>query len=289
MTGNLRYCALFFLLATPLADANPSIHAFLQTLFIDVQEEYADARADQYASFCTRHELDSSSAINEKTYLQIHFFHDLLTCTDASNCSRGGMLDIPYFWHWVDPNPRHSIRLLPDSSLLSDLPPPQPYALYQAYADIDRVPALFLGDLVTATPKYTHPGCGSFFTFGWCSEREMSFVALMGSLGYLGKVKQSGIHTYSEVWCDLEQQGGGTIALSARVDNTFDSVQWRSIPAETTQDRWLEDIGAGTQIDWYNERARSWSQLEALRRIPVVPETRERILGQVRSSLREGP
>jgi hypothetical protein len=252
MTGNLRYCALFFLLATPLADANPSIHAFLQTLFIDVQEEYADARADQYASFCTRHELDSSSAINEKTYLQIHFFHDLLTCTDASNCSRGGMLDIPYFWHWVDPNPRHSIRLLPDSS-------------------------------------HTHPGCGAFFTFGWCSEREMSFVALMGSLGYIGKVKQSGIHTYSEVWCDLEQQGGGTIALSARVDNTFDSVQWRSIPAETTQDRWLEDIGAGTQIDWYNERARSWSQLEALRRIPVVPETRERILGQVRSSLREGP
>ena len=115
---------------------------------------------------------------------------------------------------------------------------------------IDRVPALYLVDLVTQTPGYAHPTCGSFSTFGWCSEREMSFVALMDLLGYKGKLRQSGVHTYSELWCEFETATGNELVLSARVDNTFDSVSWRPVSAYTGLDSWLQDIGTGTQIAW---------------------------------------
>lgn len=287
MGGCLLICILLSFAATPPTGADQSVPEFFRQLFADIRSDYASVRASEYAHFCASQGLDQSSAVNEETYLRIRFFHDLLTCTNARDCTRGGILEIPYFWHWIDPNPRHSILLLPDSLLLSDLPPPQPYEQYQTYADVDRVPALYLGDLVSSTPKYAHPACGSFFTFGWCSEREMSFVAMTSLLGHVGKIRQSGIHTYSELWCEFESSTGNVLVLSARVDNTFDSVQWQSLLPGTSQDSWLRDVGAGTQITWYNRKARSQSQSDALRTTKVTSEARERILGQVSARLRE--
>ena len=113
----------------------------------------------------------------------------------------------------------------------------------------------------------------------------MSFVALIDLLGYKGKLRQSGVHTYSELWCEFETATGNELVLSARVDNTFDSVSWRPVSAYTGLDSWLQDIGTGTQIAWYNQMERSPSQLEALRTTPVTGEARERILGQVLTGL----
>ena len=154
----------------------------------------------------------------------IEFFHQLPTGSGAADGARGGYLGIPYFWHWIEPNPRHEIIILPDSVLLSTLSPPASYERYQSFADIDRLPALYLGDLVSEVPKYSHPICGAFFSFGWCSEREMAYVVLMRALGYPGKVKQSGIHTRSALWCSFRHVEGHTVILEAHVDNTFDQV-----------------------------------------------------------------
>jgi hypothetical protein len=191
------------------------------------------------------------------------------------------MLGIPYFWHWVEPNPRHEILLLPDSVALATVPPPAPYERYQTMADIDRLPVLYLGDLVTDQPKYAHPVCGRFFTFGWCSEREISYTALMQLLGYEGKIVQSGIHTWSAIRCVFKEVAGGAKVLTAEVDNTFDFVLWEDVPEGTIASEWTDDIGEGTQIRWYNRQARSVEQLAALRAVEVSAAAAARIRRQV--------
>jgi hypothetical protein len=152
-------------------------------------------------------------------------------------------------------------------------------------ADIDRIPALYLGDLVSEKPGYLHPDCGTFFTFGWCSEREMAFTALFTAWGYPAKIWQSGIHTYSVVWCEFRTTSGSTVNLAAEVDTTFDSVTWREVPQGTQPDRWLEETGSGAQIDWYNRKARSQEQIDALQTIQVGAEARDRFRRLVRKGM----
>ncbi len=279
---------ILLLVLVPRGDARASIPSFFGQLFSEIEAEYAPTRISEFDRFRASHDLDSLDTGNLRTFLLIHFFHDLFTCTGASDCARGGLLEIPYFWHWVDPNPRHSIFLLPDSTLLKNLSLPRSYSRYKSYADIDRVPELYLSDLVAEAPRYAHTECGSFFTFGWCSEREMSFLALMISFGFQGKIRQSGIHTYTALWCEFQRSDGEKAVFSAEVDNTFDSISWRPVPAATTLDHWLREIGSGTQIAWYNRMARSREQLEALRSAPVSAVTRARILEQVRRALSAG-
>jgi hypothetical protein len=166
------------------------------------------------------------------------------------------------------------------------IPPPEPYTRYRTCADVDRVPVLYLSDLVGDFPKYTHPDCGSFFTFGWCSEREMAFVAVMAEFGYRGKVRQSGIHTWSSLWCPCERSDGTRVALTAHVDNTFDTVRWEAVPAGTSLSGWLGDVGRGTEIAWYNRVARSPEQSAGLRACRVSDAARDRIRRQVGAALR---
>ena len=48
-------------------------------------------------------------------------------------------------------------------------------------------------------PATTIPCAARCSTFGWCSEREMAFGALMAELGVSTKIKQEGIHVWSEM------------------------------------------------------------------------------------------
>jgi len=267
------------------AMAPASIPDFFNELFEEVRAEYSSLRESEFSEFCSAHGIDSLDATNRQTFLRIHFLHDLLTTVSASDCSRGGFLRIPYFWHWVEPNPRHAIILLPDSTQLSALRPHAPYDRYATQADIDRVPVLFLGDLIEEAPGYSHPECGSFFSFGWCSEREMSFTALMVAWGYVGKIWQSGIHTYFIVWCELKRLDETAIVLAANVDNTFGSITWQVVPRTTEFSQWLQHIGTGAQIAWYNQKARSPGQIEALRNTPVGESAKVRIQRLVHMAL----
>ena len=64
------------------------------------------------------------------------------------------------------------------------------YKKYKSAADADRRPYLYLKDLVSKKNKYYHPECSGFYTFGWCSEREMAFNCLLAIMGYKCKIKQ---------------------------------------------------------------------------------------------------
>lgn len=232
----------------------------------------------EFSAFCQEHKLPEDS-LNAAIFHTLMFYHLLFTSATAANCSRSGILNIPYLWHWVSPNPRHEIRFLKDSSLLKDIPPPAKFARYKCYADIDRTPDIFLEDLVSSAPKYFLPGCGSFHTFGWCSEREMTFVLLMEKNGYRGKVTSSGNHTWTEVMATLHGQDGNKDFVF-RIDNTFDIFGAVSLtPAEKAA--WQSREPVGRLPKWYNDMAHAARYQQYVSALMVSPEASKRIESSV--------
>ena len=209
---------------------------------------------------------------NRKKYFQIIFYHELFTGKYCIDFTYGGVFKIPYVFHWTDPNPRHDIISLKHNKKLSSVSPPPEFSRYKSFADIDRVPSLFIGDLFSEEPKYYHPDCGSFYTFGWCSEREMAFNALLTLLGYTCKIRQEGIHTWSEIWIAHKKSDGSSVNAVVIIDNSVDLVNWEKAPAGFTKERWLNDCGEGTQIEWYNKKARSKDELEKLKSMTIKGE-----------------
>jgi hypothetical protein len=213
----------------------------------------------------------------------IIFYHRLFTSTNAVNCTKGGVLNIPYFWHWVSPNPRHELIYLPSSTPLKEVKAPAGFEKYRSYADADRTPYLFLSNLVSDSALFNHPQCGSFFTFGWCSEREMAFSNLLSQYGYKMKIKQEGIHVWSEALVDIEEEGGtGTLAVV--VDNTFDVVRFKMLT--TTESKWRLDFGHGPQVNWYNRKALSPEEIQKVKGIPVSEKAAARISSMVENWLK---
>ncbi len=276
---------LFILAAASAPPSEASIPDFFRQLALEFREQYAQHHGDEFVVLCLDHGIDQTDAGNQEVYYEIAFIHDLLTGAGASNCARGGLLRIPYFWHWVEPNPRHDIRLRAESVRLVDTPPPAPYVRYRTQADIDRVPALYFSDLVTEEPRYSHPDCGDFYTFGWCSEREMAFTALMYALGYEGKIVQFGIHVWSVLRCRFKSADGSVVMLAVHVDNTFDELRYERLPKDDSPNQWSQDCGHGSQVAWYNRTARSSAQVEGMRNITVAYAASERIRSQVREAL----
>jgi hypothetical protein len=101
--------------------------------------------------------------------------------------------------------------------------------MYSSYADIDRTPLLFLGDLFTENPKYYHTKQDTFSSFGWCSEREMAFVALVSLLNYQAKVVVRGNHSWTELIVPMVKLNGDSLNFMVNVDNTFDRITWNQI------------------------------------------------------------
>ena len=155
--------------------------------------------------------------------------HDLFTSQSATNGSKGEILNIPYMWHWVTPNPRHQISFTASKTLLQDMKPPIEFSKYNSYADIDRTPFLYLTDLVAESPKYYSESYGEFSTFGWCSEREMAFVFLFEMMGFDGKVMAEGNHSWSEFLITMNLNDKNSANFMVKVDNTFDTLNWETI------------------------------------------------------------
>ena len=205
------------------------------------------------------------------------FFHDMFTGSEATDYRKGGMLEIPYFWHWVTPNPRHEILTLPDSIELTKMKPPEKFSRYKTFADIDRTPSLYFSDLVSPDANYYHPQCGAFATFGWCSEREMAFTLLMSFYGYQGKIYQSSIHTWSEFWVELVDIDQTYKRFSVSVDNTFDIMEWKPLRLNIEISDWIADIGQGEKIRWYNAVAHSEDEKKQVEEIQVTEKAALRI------------
>ena len=113
----------------------------------------------------------------------------------------------------------------------------------------------------------------------------MAFVSLMKQMGYLGKIRQRGIHVWTVLWCEFQARGGGKVVISANVDNTYGLLWWEKVEGEVAGSDWLADVGEGAQIAWYNSTARSPEQAGLIQACMVGPAARARISAQVRSGL----
>ena len=200
-------------------------------------------------------EFDDIGETNREELLKLYFFHKLFTCSSCIDGNNTGILQIPYFWHWVKPNPRYEIVLLPDSLCLTEIKPPAEYDLFKTFADIDRTPLLFLNDLFSDNVEYYHPDCGNFKTFGWCSEREMAFNIILKLYGYECKVVASGNHSWSEFYASYKHSEAETIRLVIEIDNTFDGFRIRKFPLNFSLSEWKKEQGTSNLAKWYNDKA----------------------------------
>lgn len=198
-----------------------TIPVFFSALIANHLQGFYQLGKDEYSEFCLSHNLDANDSQNLNNYFTLSILHKLFTSQTAADYSRGEILYIPYLWHWVNPNPRHELYFIENDILLSNQSPPSNFANYQTYADIDRTPYLFLSDLVLEQPKYYSDRGGTFYSFGWCSEREMAFIALISLLNYEGKIVATGNHSWSELLIPMIKDDGSKQHFSVTVDNTF--------------------------------------------------------------------
>lgn len=212
------------------------------------------------------------------------FLHFLLTTDAPVDGSRGGVLETVYFWHWVTPNPRHALRSLPDSQPLTSKRPDPRHASYRSWADMDRTPDLFLGDLASEQARYFHPQTGPLFSFGWCSEREMAYSLLLTSMGYTTKIKFKGNHVWTEILLGGTSGTDGTKSGILVVDNTFGRVG-AHVLAES-EAAWLADLGPGKDVVAMNAKARSPLQRSRVDEIQVGPRAQARMSELVAKWLR---
>jgi hypothetical protein len=234
----------------------------------------------EFNHFCLQNNISIADSSNILKYFTINILHEIFTSQTASNCSRGEILNIPYQWHWVVSNPRHEIYLIDSKELLKDINPPDEFSNYNSYADIDRTPYLFLSDLVNSELKYYSASCDTFSTFGWCSEREMAFVALTSLLSYKGKVVAEGNHSWSEFLIPLKLITGEIQNFRVNVDNTFNSVQWTKIKQQEISE-WERYFGNTNLSDWYNRKAKSISELRNIQNHLVPNKSMSRIENEV--------
>lgn len=140
--------------------ASQSLLDFLDTSFSRNRHLIENHLGPRYQGLCKALGIPDTVAANRRALLPLLYRHGLLTTTEAVDCRTGGALGTSYLWHWVTPNPRHALRRLPDSAPLIRLPPPPGFAKYKSWADVDRLPALYLGDLAAERARYWHPLCG---------------------------------------------------------------------------------------------------------------------------------
>ncbi len=236
--------------------------------------------SSQYLEFCQNNELNAEHLANKEKYMTILFLHELFTANSASDCSKGTILNIPYFWHWITLNPRHDIAFVETGQKLTQSKPPSHSAKYKSYADVDRKPFFFLSDMVHGTQKYYTAACDTFATFGWCSEREMAFVALTILMGYEGKVISQGNHSWTELLIPMKKTNGNIQKFVVSVDNTFNGLKWEA-KTNAELSGWKTRLGDISMAKWYNDQAHSSAELTAIRNHQVSPTGMERIEAKV--------
>lgn len=245
-----------------------TIPQFFKSLIINHIRDFAIPDSGGYKSICLQFDLDPADSGNFSTYYTLDILHRLFTARTCTDGSRGDILNIPYLWHWTEPNPRHEIHFTGNGKRLTSVRHPEGFEKYATYADIDRTPYLFLTDLLSPDPKYYSSVCDTFSTFGWCSEREMAFISLTTLMGFSGNVIAPGCHSWSELDVDMALKSGGIRKLQVTIDNTFDVFAWG-------------EPNPGDRSSNYNRNAHSSSILSRLKTFVVSSRASARMEDQV--------
>lgn len=233
-----------------------------------------------YIDFCTDNNLIPFDNINFQSFYTFQILHKLFTSRSDSDCSKGQILDIPYFWHWIDPNPRFNIRFTSNGQLLKDTKPPAEFSSYRSFAEIDRTPFLFLSDLVSDSSKYYTINCDTFSTFGWCSEREMAFVALMSLLNFEGYVEYMGNHTCSVFLLPMKNISDSISYMRVTVDNTFDQLHFQPLNTNDLNE-FKSELPYLKTTNWYNKMAHSKTELNQIKNFIVSEKAQQRINSKI--------
>ena len=253
-----------------------TIHLFFNALINNHLNDFYTIDSAEFNQFCRTNNINNTDSSNIAAYFTIKILHELFTCQMAYDCSKGEILNIPYQWHWITPNPRYAIVFASNQTLLKDTPPPDEFSRYNSYADIDRTPYLFLSDLVSPELKYYSTSCDTFSTFGWCSEREMAFTALVNLLEFNGKVVAEGNHSWSELVIPMKLNTGNIQTFKVIVDNTFNGFNWSIITLNNIPN-WEKDFGDSSLAGWYNRKANSTDELNKIRNHRVSSQAMSRI------------
>lgn len=244
---------------------NTSAVDFFNQLVKNHQNDFQRKFPAAYPEFLRVNNLKDHVS-NQNLFFKLFILHKLFTSRGAYNGARGEILNIPYFWHWVTPNPRHSIQSLKHKAPLNTVKPPKAFGRYNSYADIDRTPGLFLQEWFSEDPLYYTPENDTFNTFGWCSEREMAFVCLLEIMGFKGKVVAKGNHSWTELFVEAVDSDGNSKVLIATVDNTFDELRFEE-KENLNVDVWYAKVGEHRLQKWYNQKARSLAEKNEVKNI----------------------
>ncbi len=253
-----------------------TIPSFFRELVANHLTDCLQIDSDVFNNFCVYHDLNNKDSSIKSIFFTFQILHSLFTSQYASDCSKGSIVNMPYYWHWISPNPRHEIYFVESNKLLVDTKPPKEFSNYNSYADIDRTPYLFLSDLMADEPKYYSIQCDTFSTFGWCSEREMAFVSLLSLLGFEGKAIAENNHSWSEFIVPLTSLQKESIHFKVKVDNTFDGIVWEGIDSIDLV-AWKNYKAINKQANWYNQKAHDELELIKIKNHLVSSKAMERI------------
>ena len=223
---------------------------------------------NEFKVFCNDNQLNLNDLNNQKQYFQLKILNDLFTSSSAQNNSVGEILSIPYMWHWCSPNPRHSIVMNENQKNLIDIKPNKEFKKYKSFADIDRTSFLYLSDLMSPEIKYSNLKHKEILTFGWCSEREMSFNTMLKILKYKAKIFTKDNHCWTETLVDFVGNNGQKVKFNGHIDNTFHQFYFTKFNIEN-QKTWLTDFGNVPLGKCYNQMAKSEIETDKVRTIKV--------------------
>ena len=206
-------------------------------------------------------------AVNTKVR-KLVFMHLLLTSNYAWNNDAFGGFRIPYFWNFTAANPRDSILLISNGKKLKQLAPPAGSS-FHTMATLERVPVIFWGDFMTDEPKYEWIDSSTFYTFGWCSEREMAFKAWMGISGMAGNIAFKGNH----VWMEIEVAGVPDVFFY--IDNTFNRFEIKPVSQKTHIDP------KDHYLTWYNQNGADKNIQKKLSAMTISSKRADDLLRQI--------
>ena len=225
-----KYLYFIFICANGFSQIN--VVDFFDLLYSENSIKIEDTYEEEYSLFCDTNEIDKDNTHNEYIFYKLYFLHKLFTTNSAMDCSKSGILEIPYFW---------------DDT--------REFIIGNEY-NVKRTPDRFLGDLVSNKPYYKYAGCGEFYTFGWCSEREMAFVALLRSMGYDADIIALNGHAWTQIYVPMYINGHKDI-FSITIDNTFNLfyVYEEKYPCMHTCESYDHDCSICLMIEYYNPTA----------------------------------
>jgi len=182
---------------------------------------------------------------------KLAYMHLLLTCYYSVDGDTSGGFGIPYFWNYTDHNPREKIINIKKGKPLKDIP---------GMATQDRTPVIFWSDFMTDEPQYSYEHISSFYTFGWCSEREMAFKAWLGVVGVKSRIGIKADHVWTEV--ELPDMPGYFLFI----DNTFNRFEVWPVSKRPP-------LEAGNKyIAWYNQQGADKTIQKKLSTLTISPK-----------------